>query len=86
MSEAFILRFQESLTAAPDNAAATMGTKTQTYTAREGSDPDPWSHSLGALPPLTRITMGTETATNVRLEAGDTDLGFTDNSAIPREN
>jgi hypothetical protein len=80
----FILRFEEPLAEAGQTAVpVTMGTRTETFTAREGSDSDPSLGTVLAIPTTLRVVAGTQTLTNVRAEASDTDPRSVSHLAIP---
>ena len=81
----FLLRFEKML---PYHETApvpvTMGTRTETYTAREGSDSDRTLGEVSAIPIGLSVMSGTQTITAVRAEAVDSDPGSVSFTAIPR--
>jgi hypothetical protein len=80
----FILRFEEPLAESDQTAVpVTLGTRTETFTAREGSDSDPSLGTILAIPAALPVVTGTQTLTNVRAEASDIDPRNVSLLAIP---
>ncbi len=85
MAAPFILRFEEALPEQETSSVPiTMGTRTETYTAKEGSDSDRTFGRISTIPARSAVPGGTQTMTNVEVEAADADPGSQSLLAIPR--